>query len=109
MENRQEKIEIIVTLNDYLNKLIPGINDMVNHFYEGNESFALEKLKWCIRVLNITEDILDLNDEVETLGENFTSIVEALENEDYILVSDLFNYEVKELLENVKVKVEEVI
>ena len=89
---------------------------MVNHFYEGNESFALEKLtvicdglKWCIRVLNITKDILDLNDQVEALGENFTSIVEALENEDYILVSDLFNYEVKELLENVKVKVEEVI
>ena len=113
MEKNQEKNEALVMLNGYLDRLIPGIDEMVNNFYEGNESFALEKLtvicdglQWSLRVLNVTKDVIELGDKVDSLVEQFNSIVEALENEDYILVSDLFNYEVKDLLQTIKEEIE---
>lgn len=105
----EQKKEMIITLNDYLDKLIPGIEDMVNAFYEGNDKYACDKLslitdglQWCMRVIEATKDITKLTDETEQLAEHFNTIVEGLENEDFILVADIFNYEVNDILKSIK-------
>ncbi|MGL5574107.1 MAG: hypothetical protein ACRDCW_00915 [Sarcina sp.] len=103
-----EKIEVLQTANEYLFNLKGGINNLVVLMNEEKEQQACglipdvaDGIGWTLDVVRLTSDIIG---EVEGLNEidNFLSeIVEALENEDYILVSDLFNYEVLPILENI--------
>ena len=59
--------------------------------------------------LDITSDIFDSNDIATNILEQFTEIVSAMENEDYILVADMLNYEVKPLLEELIKSIKETI
>lgn len=102
-----DKIEVLQTANEYLFNLKVGIENLVILMNEEKEQEACGRIPeiaggigWILDVARLTSDLIG---EVEGLDEidNFLSeIVEALENEDYILVSDLFNYEILPILEN---------
>ena len=109
MENKNEKIELLYNTREYIENVINAIEKMTDNFYkeENKEGCNLvarisEGLEWIIKALRLTNDIINLNDILDEMTEKFNDIVEALENEDYILVADIFKYEIKVLLENIK-------
>lgn len=106
-----EKIEIIQSVYEYIGRLINGIEIMINKFYEGADkegceilSFASEGLEWTIKALELCEEDINTKTELETLLQSFVEAVNALENDDYILVADIFSYEVVPVLNNIKNK-----
>lgn len=103
-------IETMLSYNEYLNKLIDGA-DLISSDIKGDSrrsglqnilAFS-EGIEWLSRV----------NDKLSTLGYvnemNINSIQEYLDEinqglilEDYILVADIFQYEIKPFLQNIK-------
>ena len=111
-----EKIEILKTTSEYLVNLKGGIENLVVLMNEEKEQQACgiipeiaDGVGWVLNVTNLTSDILGEVENLDEINNFLTEIVEALENEDYILVSDLFNYEILPILENlhevIKIKV----
>ena len=107
-----EKIEIIQSVYEYMGKLIDGIEKMIDKFYEGLDkegceilSFASEGLEWTIKALELCEDEINTKVELEKLIQIFGEAVNGLENDDYILVADIFSYEVIPVLNDIKKKV----
>lgn len=104
-----EKAEVIQSVYEYVGKLIDGIEKMVNKFYEGADkegcemlSFASEGLEWTVKALELCEDEINMKVELKNLVGIFNNAVEGLENEDYILVADIFSYEVNPILNTIK-------
>ena len=101
----KEKIEVLQTANDYMNNLKNGIVNLANMIQEGKEQEAItiipqvvDGIEWIVQVIILTKE--GLNDQLQ-------EIIEALENEDYILVGDLFNYEILPILENIHERIKE--
>ncbi|MGL4452587.1 MAG: hypothetical protein ACRCTZ_15585 [Sarcina sp.] len=102
-----EKIEVLQTANEYLFNLKSGINNLVLLMNEEKEQQACglipdiaEGIGWILDVARLTSDITGEVEGIDEIDNFLSEIVEALENEDYILVSDLFNYEILPILEN---------
>ena len=102
-----EKIEALGSANEYLFNLKNGINTVVKLINEEKESEGLgmipdvaDGIAWVLDVARLTEDIIGGIEGLSEINSFLSEIVEALENEDYILVSDLFNYEILPILEN---------
>lgn len=108
-----EKREVIIDAYEYIGKLLNGIDKMVNKFYEGNDkegceilAYASEGLEWLVKALELCGDEVDVKVEIEKLVESISESVQALENEDYILVGDIFNYEISSTLQEMKSVIE---
>ncbi|KEH94444.1 hypothetical protein [Clostridium massiliodielmoense] len=108
-----EKMEVIITANEYLNNLEEGIHKVVEAFQQEDEKkgcslipLVAEGINWIIDVVNLTKDIQKENIDISQIDEKLEEIVEAIESEDYILVGDLFEYEVlpiiKDIHENIR-------
>lgn len=109
-----EKIEVLGSIYEYIGKLIDGIEKMANKFYEGYDkegceilSFASEGLEWVIKALEIFKNEINTENQQKALVENFTEINNGLENEDYILVADIFNYEITPLLKAIRKNIDD--
>lgn len=107
-----EKIEVIQSIYEYIGKLVNGIGKMIDKFYEGSDkegceilSFASEGLEWTIKALELCEDEVNAKVELEKLILSFGEVVNGLENDDYLLVADIFSYEVIPLLNDIKKRV----
>lgn len=101
-----EKFEALKSAKEYLPRLIGGVDSIVefsqNGEYEKASSIILEAsegFQWIIDLIELTKDTIKEQVDQKELVEKFSEVVEALENEDHILVSDLFEYEVKPILE----------
>ena len=98
-----EMNDLLTTLNDYLSKLIPAVKECANHYQSGklNEGSSLlvsmiEGLNWAIGVAANVQ-VQDIN--VEEINTKLNEIVKAFENEDYILVGDLLEYEISPVMQ----------
>lgn len=105
---KNEMIEALNTADEYLEKLKNAIMNVSELIQEGKEQEAIhiipeiaEGLDWLIQIVNLTINVQKEAININEVGEFIEQIVEAFENEDYILVGDLFNYEMLPLLENV--------
>ena len=114
MNSLNEKKEVLKSIRDGIENINLYIDGIVNKFYEGDEkiaceglAFVSEELGWVFKGLELTNDIVNTNEINNNIIEHFNVIVESLENEDYILVADIFNYEIKPLLENLIKEIEE--
>lgn len=114
MNNLNEKKEVLKSIRDGIENINLYIDGIANKFYEGHEkiaceglAFVSEELGWVFKGLELTSDVLNTDKINNIIIEHFNVIVEGLENEDYILVADIFNYEVKPLLENLIKGIEE--
>lgn len=103
-----EKIEALKTADEYLDKLKNGINKVVNLIEEENESKACsyisdisQGIDWIIQVIALTSDIQKEKIELVNINEKLNEVVEALENEDYNLLGDIFKYEISPALDNI--------
>jgi len=102
--------EVIITCNEYIDKLKKyGILKLINDVQGGNEEEALtlipviaDGLQWIIEVIEKTKDIQFEKIDTNKLLGNLEEINTALENEDYILMSDIFEFEIFEELNSIQ-------
>lgn len=119
MENKelkQMKIDTVITLDEYLNALIEDASNVAELFREdeisqglffiSNISEAIEMV--CQAVIEI-QSILTEEFDLDNLNNFMNEMIQALENEDYILLGDLLEYEIIPILENLKINIEKTI
>jgi|GEM_PF-1989663 len=106
-----EKVkEVIINCNEYIDKLKEdGILKLINGIQGGNEEESLtlipliaDGLQWVIEVVEKTKDMQIEKININKLLENLEEINTALENEDYILMSDIFEFEIFEELNSIQ-------
>ena len=111
-----DKFETIQMLNEYIIKLINGIVKTVEYFQEGEDKKGCELIspiadgiQWMSDALLATKDLHKQDFKIENMNEKLNEIVNALENEDFILVGDLFQYELLPIIEDIQNKMVNVI
>jgi lipopolysaccharide biosynthesis regulator YciM len=99
--------EVLETCFDYMNKLNAGILTAAQYFQNGNYYEALdltvqitEGLQWVIQVINLNKELYNEESQIEELNEKLNEALEAFQNQDYILIGDLFEYEISPIIEN---------
>jgi len=108
----EEMIDTLKSADEYLGNLKNGISTMVTFFqmeeYEKACSYMVsvsKGLDWLIKAIALTQEVQKEKIEFEGLNDYFNQITEALENEDYTLVGDLFEYEITPILNDIHEKV----
>ncbi|AYD41455.1 hypothetical protein D4Z93_09260 [Clostridium fermenticellae] len=85
-----------------------GINSAVDKFQGGKENEALklmpliiDGMQWTAQAVVLTKDLYKKEIELDEFNQKLKEVAEAIENEDYILVGDLFEYEVIPILDDI--------
>ena len=99
-------VELYKSAVDYLPKLAKGLMAVAELMHSGNDADgayffikATDGLRWLAGFLrNMTA--FDYK-EIEELGNYLSSLLEAWENEDYVLIGDLLEYELAPFVEQV--------
>ncbi|SQB35752.1 hypothetical protein [Clostridium cochlearium] len=104
-----QKLEALETATNYINNLKQAIDKIYNYISEGKENNAIalipaftEGVEWLSQVLVLTKDVHKKDLNIDGLNDILKEVVEAIENQDYILVGDLFKYEIYEALDEVQ-------
>ncbi|SHE47150.1 hypothetical protein SAMN02745195_00463 [Thermoanaerobacter uzonensis DSM 18761] len=89
----------------YIPKLIKGIDKEIEYINNGEYEEAIslltniiEGLDWSIQAITLTESLHGFNIDIYKTNENLNILLEAIENSDYQLISDILNYELKAIL-----------
>ena len=105
----EEKIEVLKTADKYIDNLKLGIENLVDKINSGQENNGMlliaevaDGLEWIINVITLTVELHKGNIFVDTMKEKLGEVIEALDNEDYVLTGDLFNYEFLPTLEEIQ-------
>ncbi|AVP54248.1 hypothetical protein K144313037_15250 [Clostridium tetani] len=105
----EQKSEVLETAKNYIGNLKGGIDSIFNYISQGKENDALslipdfaEGIEWLSQVLVLTKDVHKKDLNMNELNDLLNEVVEAIENEDYILVGDLFKYEIYEILDQIQ-------
>ena len=108
MEKINQLIEdVLISYNEYINKIPNGIDNIIREFRNGNMDVAMEL------ILQFTEGIQWLNEvnilleqngfkikiDRDTLNNFLVEISDGIESNDHNLVSDILEYEVKPFFE----------
>jgi hypothetical protein len=111
----EEKIEALKTADEYIDNLKNGIENLVNKINSGEEHNGVsliptmvDGLDWLVNIIKLTSDLHNGTISTENINEILAQIIEALENEDYVLIGDLFNYEFLPILENIQVSIRKI-
>lgn len=108
MDNMELKKEVINSAVEYLNKVVLGIGGIIEDFQSGREHRAtntmsqlIEGLQWLMQAIEGTRD-LQGDDYIDISGVNplFNQLTEAFENTDYVLMSDLLEYELTPVMKD---------
>lgn len=107
-----EKIKALETVEEYIDILKKGILETAGYFQNGEEYKGnvfipdiTEGIQWIIDVIILTRDVQVETIDVSELKENLQEIVIAFESEDYILIGDLFEYEIVPIFEEIQNKI----
>jgi hypothetical protein len=106
------KFEVLKTASQYLVNLKLGIHKATEYFQVGEENKGCDLIipitdgiQWISDVVRLTSDIQEEPISFNTMNEKLNEIVEALKNEDYILVGDLFEFEILPVIEILEEKI----
>lgn len=112
----EDKIEVLKTANEYIDNIKSGIEDIVNKINSGNENDGValiaqvaDGIDWLVNVLRLTSDIHKGEISILNMNEKLREIIEALENEDFVLIGDLFNYELLPALSDIQSDIRKII
>ncbi|NYC70933.1 alkyl sulfatase BDS1-like metallo-beta-lactamase superfamily hydrolase [Clostridium beijerinckii] len=101
-------MEVLQSADQYLYKLKSGVLELVKLMQEEKEQEAIliipeiaDGIDWITKVIDLTKDVQKEHINLENINEHLETIIEALENQDYILVSDIFNYEIIPILDKI--------
>lgn len=110
-----QKIDALVTARDYINNLKDGIGKAINYYQSGQENKGsnliypiAEGIEWLMQVLILCSDVVDSKESIDILKENLYEIVDGFQNEDYILISDIFEYEILTVLDSIQSSLEKI-
>ncbi len=106
----KEVVEVIESYNEYIKKLPNGSNYIAQNLREDKLSDAFQTIKdFSEGLLWLTEaaQLLQINNvkvqiNMNQLQEFLIEINEGLEKQDYVLVADLFEYEITPFFEEVQ-------
>lgn len=111
-----EQMEALISANEYLDNLIGGIKKVVNYIEQGEEGKGIELIptiadgiEWLLSAINLTQEVHKGSVGIGNLNGKLEEVVDALENEDYVLVGDLFNYEILPILEDIKGNIKKIV
>ena len=65
-------------------------------------TLVIDGIDYISKVVVLTKDVQKDEISLDDLNEQLEAIIEAFENEDYILVGDLINYELLPIIENIQ-------
>lgn len=112
----EEQIEALKTADEYIDNLRSGIENMVNKINSGEEINGVslipviaDGLDWLINIIKLTKNLHNGVISMENSNDILEQIIESLENEDYVLISDLFSYEFLPILEDIQVNIRKII
>ncbi|MBE6044704.1 MAG: hypothetical protein E7216_10820 [Clostridium thermopalmarium] len=95
------QFETLQTANEYIVKLEAGIVELARLFKSHNEGqaaqmipYVIDGMEWLSDAMRLTVGIHQQEIHFDEVNSNLLEIVEAFNNEDYILASDLFEYEI---------------
>jgi hypothetical protein len=112
---QESAIETAGAISEYLERFIPAITELSDHFYGelteenwGTFSYFIEGLSWILQSIEFLQAIS--NEETNTIHtktlQELSKIVEeleaGLEDEQFVLVGDLMQYELSPVLESYK-------
>lgn len=105
-------LETLVQMKEYNVKLIDAINNIVLEFQSSNDIAGInlfipltDGLKWILDACSLTGDMqekLDINLDIQPIKDILPEMLEGVENKDYILVSDLLEFEVLPVLQDIQ-------
>lgn len=106
--NDTELQELLSSFQEYVGKLIDGIEKCIEYFRSQQEHLALplfadiiEGLQWTIEVAFGTKEVLkqyEIEIDETQINQVFKELLEAVQNQDYVLTADILEYEVLEWL-----------
>lgn len=107
MSNTEQLMEdTLESLYDYLPKMIQGIDQFVAKMMIQNQTNALEilpnifeGLNWITQAVLLTQPLQKVPLNGQELVLILPALMDAYENQDLILVSDLLDYEIKPMIE----------
>ncbi|MDS1002895.1 hypothetical protein P9J83_05175 [Clostridium sporogenes] len=102
----KEKLEVLNTAKEYMINLNNAIVKSAEYLQSGdyfngtNLIISItDGLEWIVQLVILRKDIYGENMKVNNLIDNVKEIIEAFENEDYILIGDLLQYEISPIVE----------
>lgn len=105
----EKEIETLNTAIEYVNnikKSAKEISDKINSGEENNGikliCFVVDEFQLLIKLIGITKNFHNGKITIGNTNSILSEIIEAMENEDYVLVGDLFEYEFIPVLEAIQ-------
>lgn len=102
----EEKIQALLTVYGYIEKVYIGVQQATESFRigddtEGNKTLTqiIDGLNWMTEVLILTRDAQTNSIDIAGIGTILTELIEALENSDSVLIADMLQYEILPILE----------
>ncbi|MBO8159607.1 hypothetical protein [Thermosyntropha sp.] len=105
---KKELLELLESLENYVPKLINASSDMAENIQSGNEGKAflilkdyIEGIMWTVEAIDTIKSLGSqylTEIELELLNDKLKCFEEAMLNQDYVLLADILEYEIKEVL-----------
>lgn len=109
MTLKEEKVSLLKEVDDYIPKLVDGLEEIVICIQSGKDSiylksmiYAIEGVDWVLNALLLAGEIQSNDLEVKSINATLKSILESMEIGDYILISDIIEYELLPIIRNLK-------
>ncbi|EPY2277524.1 hypothetical protein ACXAT3_002267 [Clostridium sporogenes] len=100
------KLEVLNTAKEYMinlnNAIMKSADYLQNGDYFNGTNLIIsitDGLEWIVQLITLRKDIYKDDMEVNKLIDNIKEVVEAFENQDYILIGDLLQYEISPIIE----------
>ncbi|GAB2545152.1 hypothetical protein [Gracilibacillus alcaliphilus] len=121
LKSIQELIEeTLLSTNHYITRAIPEIEELAEQFYNHPDEAAwmkfdqlLQGLQWMIEMMQLVDqnnqyvsNWKEYISSTETLKQQLTELLEAVENKDMVLLADIIQYELLPVLEQLKQHIE---
>lgn len=111
-----KQIEVLITAKEYIEELKKGVDNVAKYIQDGQEKNAFDLIaqiadgiEWLLKVINLTEDYHQGKISENNINEKLFEIVQAFDNENYVLVSDLFKYEIVEILDIIQKEIDSIL
>lgn len=111
-----EKIESLKTADEYIDNIKNGIEEIVNKINSGNENNGIaligqvaDGIDLLAQILKLTSEVHKGNIPIDDMNEKLKEIIEAMENEDYVLTGDLFQYELLPVLDIIQSDIRKIV
>ena len=100
----KEQYEVFVSANEYIQRFIPGINQLCIEFRDEDISNienlvgGLEGFAWLVEVISLTSDSHDMKVDIDRIEEQLQEITKVLNEGTFSAISDIIENEIVPLV-----------